>query len=67
MCSSLLQLTLGSRNLSQADKRICMCYVQLNLHETDLLFQYLSHHLTWHCLLIYGFPPVFTSSCVLRS
>ena len=24
-------------------------YVQLNLHETDLLFWYLSHHLTWHC------------------
>ena len=23
--------------------------LQLNLHETDLLFQYLSHHLTWHC------------------
>ena len=23
--------------------------IQLNLHETDLLFQYLSHHLTWHC------------------
>ena len=23
--------------------------VQLNLHETNLLFQYLSHHLTWHC------------------
>ena len=23
--------------------------VQLNLHETDLLFRYLSHHLTWHC------------------
>ena len=23
--------------------------VQLNLHETDLLFQYLSHHLTWQC------------------
>ena len=31
--------------------------VQLNLHETDLLFWYLSHHLTWHCLLIYGFSP----------
>ena len=24
-------------------------YIQLNLHETDLLFGYLSHHLTWHC------------------
>ena len=34
-------------------------FVQLNLHETDLLFRYLSHHLTWHCLLIYGFPPFF--------
>ena len=31
--------------------------VQLNLHETDLLFRYLSHHLTWHCLLIYCFSP----------
>ena len=25
---------------------------QLNLHETDLLFRYLSHHLTWHCFSI---------------
>ena len=41
--------------------------VQLNLHETDLLFRYLSHHLTWHCLLIYGFSPVFPSSCLLWS
>ena len=32
--------------------------LQLNLHETDLLFRYLSHHLTWHCLLISGFFPV---------
>ena len=31
---------------------ICL-QVQLNLHETDLLFQYLSHHLTWHCSSIY--------------
>ena len=31
--------------------------LHLNLHETDLLFRYLSHHLTWHCLLIYGFSP----------
>jgi hypothetical protein len=23
--------------------------LQLNFHETDLLFGYLSHHLTWHC------------------
>ena len=23
--------------------------LQLNLHETDLLFRYLSHHLTWQC------------------
>ena len=23
--------------------------IQLNLHETDLLFRYLSHHLTWQC------------------
>ena len=41
--------------------------LQLNLHETNLLFRYLSHHLTWHCLLIYSFFPVFTSSCLLRS
>ena len=26
-----------------------MDFVQLNLHETDLSFRYLSHHLTWHC------------------
>ena len=39
--------------------------LQLNLHETDLSFQFLSHHLTWHCLLIYGFSPVFPSSCLL--
>ena len=32
--------------------------LQLNLHETDLLFRYLSHHLTWHCLLISGVFPV---------
>ena len=23
--------------------------LQFNLHETDLLLRYLSHHLTWHC------------------
>ena len=34
------------------------CTVQLNLHETNLLFWYLSHHLTWHCLLISGFSPI---------
>ena len=28
-------------------------FVQLNLHETDLLFRYLSHDLTWHCYSIY--------------
>ena len=33
-------------------------HLQLNLHETDLLFWYLSHHLTWHCLLISVFIPV---------
>ena len=26
--------------------------VQLNLHETYLLFRYLSHHLTWYCFSI---------------
>ena len=29
----------------------------LIFHETDLLFRYLSHHLSWHCLLISGFIP----------
>ena len=24
-------------------------FLQLNLYQTDLLFWYLSHHLTWHC------------------
>ena len=28
-------------------------YLQLNLHQTNLLFRYLSHHLTWHCSSIY--------------
>ena len=23
--------------------------IQLNIHETNLIFQYLSHYLTWHC------------------
>ena len=32
--------------------------IQLNLHEIDLSYRYLSHHLTWHCLLISGFLPV---------
>ena len=27
--------------------------IQLNLHETDLLVRYLSHHLAWHCSSIY--------------
>ena len=40
---------------------------QLNLYQTDPLFQYLSHHLTCHCLLNYGFFPVFDSSCMLWS
>ena len=29
------------------------CKLQLNSHETDLLFRYLSHHLTWCCSNIY--------------
>ena len=33
-----------------------MLIIQLNLHETDLLFRYLSHHLTWHC-------PIFLKIC----
>ena len=32
--------------------------IQVNLHETNLLYRYLSHHLTWHCLIISGFSPV---------
>ena len=27
--------------------------IQLNLHQTNLLFRYLSHHLTWHFSSIY--------------
>ena len=31
--------------------------VQLNHYETDLLFRYLSHHLTWHYFWVFpGFP-----------
>ena len=33
-------------------------FIQLNLHETDLFFRYLSHHLTWHFLLISGSFPI---------
>ena len=28
---------------------LLLSYVQLDLHETDLLLPYLSHHLAWHC------------------
>ena len=27
--------------------------LQLNVHETDLQFRYLRHHLTWYCSRIY--------------
>ena len=30
------------------------------INETDQIFRYLSHHLTWHCLLIYGFSQFLT-------
>ena len=33
---------------------VLLCLVQLNLNETNLLFRYLSHHLTWHCSSISG-------------
>ena len=38
--------------------KVSIIILQLNLHVTDLLFPYLSHHLTWHCLLICDFSPV---------
>ena len=40
--------------------------LQLNLHETDLLFRYLSHHVTWHCLLIYVFPTFLLRKFVME-
>ena len=53
---------------------VCIIYdkeerpsLQLNLHETNLLFQYLSHHLTWHCSSIYEdlhrFAQIKTQNC----
>ena len=41
--------------------------LQLNLYETDLLFRYLSHHLTWHCSSIYEDLHRFERKIVLRS
>ena len=42
-------------------------FVQLNLHETDLLFRYLSHHLTWHCSSIsedlHRFAQIWSQNC----
>ena len=32
---------------------LIFAFVQLNLHETDLLFRYLSHHLARRCSSIY--------------
>ena len=47
--------------------KVSIIILQLNLHVTDLLFPYLSHHLTLHCLLIYGFsPPPFFPVLVCR-
>ena len=39
--------------ISHFDNKIRLGPLQLNLHETDLLFRYSSHHLTWHCSRIY--------------
>ena len=42
--------------------------IQLNIHETDLSNQYLSHHLTWHCSSIYedlhGFVAYERKNCL---
>ena len=38
--------------------------VQLNEYETVLYFLQLSQHLTWDCLLISVYLPVFTSFCM---
>ena len=38
--------------------------LQLNLHETDLLFRYLSHHLTWHCSSMYEDLHIFERKSV---
>ena len=38
--------------------------LQLNLHQTELLFWYVFHNLTWNCLLISEDLPGFTSSCI---
>ena len=46
------------------EKKAVLKKVQLNIHETDLLFRYLSHLLTKHCLLISLFFPI---SCLFRS
>ena len=35
--------------LSTAYQKLTAMCIQLNLHVADLLFWYLSHHLTWHC------------------
>ena len=41
--------------------------IQLNLYETDLLFRYLSHDLTWHCSSIYEklhrFAQIWAQNC----
>ena len=58
-CLTLFHWKIG--NCTRTNKTLCLYfefadydltksfYIQLNLHETDLLFQYLSHHLTWQC------------------
>ena len=45
--SSLIRLFL-ILNIKFVYGRSLFTILQLNLHETDLLFCYLSHHLTWH-------------------
>ena len=50
---------------------LCLFYVclQLILHETDLLFRYLSHHLKWHCSSIYEdlhrFAQIWAKNCFI--
>ena len=48
VCHMTYQLNISSMNFWWANQS-----VQLNFHETNLLFQYLSHHLTWYCLLFF--------------
>ena len=38
-------------------------HVQLNIHQTELWFRYVSHYLTWNCLLISEDFPQFAMIC----